>query len=266
MGTINYVFADHAEEAEWRRLRAIEECFDPATCRRIAQLGVKPGWSCLEVGPGAGSVTRWLAGQVEAQGRVLALDIRPHSALRLVPANVEVRRQDIVTLSEHEMFDLIHTRYVLLHIQRWQEALTNMVRALKPGGWVLLEEPDFTTAAPLQREGNDAAAVMRVNEAVLRMYTAMGIDPSFGRRLPALCQDLGLENVAAEADLPVVPGGSGVARMMGVSLTHLTERLAATGAANQKDVEQYARLAGDPKVWGLYYTTIATWGQKPTTG
>lgn len=259
----DYVFADHAGQQEWDRLRAIEACFDPTTRRRIEQIKLTPGWSCLEVGPGAGSIMRWLASRVGPAGRVLALDINPRFVGVVDSPHLEVRRQDVAEFCEVAAFDLIHTRYVLMHVPRWREAFANLVHALKPGGWLLLEEPDFSTAAPADPDHPESGAVARVNAAVLRLYEGMGIDPRFGRRLPMLCQEFGLENVAVETDLPLVPGGSGVASMMGTSLSYLAERLAATGAASREDVEVYARLAEDPTVWGQYYTTVATWGRRP---
>src|ERR1039458_7122444 len=39
-------------------------------------------------------------------------------------------------------FDLVHARLVLVHVPQRAQALAAMVAALKPGGWLLLEEAD----------------------------------------------------------------------------------------------------------------------------
>jgi hypothetical protein len=50
------------EVAEDERLSLLEELYDPASRRRRAL--VEPGWRCLEVGGGRGSMAVWLAEQV----------------------------------------------------------------------------------------------------------------------------------------------------------------------------------------------------------
>jgi cyclopropane fatty-acyl-phospholipid synthase-like methyltransferase len=39
------------------RLRALERMEDPATIEYFKKIGVAPGWHCLEIGAGAGSIT-----------------------------------------------------------------------------------------------------------------------------------------------------------------------------------------------------------------
>src|SRR5215471_7906132 len=80
---------------EQRRLAALEELFDPATFRYLAALGLQPGWSCLEVGGGGGSVARWMATQVGPSGSVLATDLDTRFLDEIDLPNVEVRTHDI---------------------------------------------------------------------------------------------------------------------------------------------------------------------------
>jgi len=48
-----------------------------------------------------------------------------------------------------ESFDLVHVRYVLIHHAQPRPVLSAMLRALKPGGVLVLEEPNFSAAAAL---------------------------------------------------------------------------------------------------------------------
>src|SRR5215470_17943338 len=59
--------------AEEDRLILLENIFDPLSRRRRAL--VRPGWRCLEVGAGRGSIATWLAAQVGENGQVVATDI-----------------------------------------------------------------------------------------------------------------------------------------------------------------------------------------------
>jgi len=87
-----YFAADAAFEAEDERLRLVEAYADPITVRHIAAIGVLPGWRCLEVGAGRGSITRMLAERVGPNGRAVATDINPRFLANLKVSNVEVRR------------------------------------------------------------------------------------------------------------------------------------------------------------------------------
>jgi chemotaxis methyl-accepting protein methylase len=51
----------------------------------------------------------------------------------------------VVDELEQGAFDLVHTRNALFHLSEGQTALGRMVSALKPGGALLVEEPDFSS-------------------------------------------------------------------------------------------------------------------------
>ena len=60
---------------ERRRLELLEQCLDPMTTRSLDAIGVEKGWRCLELGGGAGSITRMLCERVGPAGRVTAVDL-----------------------------------------------------------------------------------------------------------------------------------------------------------------------------------------------
>ena len=72
--TQSYVY-DHAWSNERLRLAGLEEALDPGTRAHLARLGVSPGWRCLEIGAGGGSIALWLAERVAPRGEVLATDL-----------------------------------------------------------------------------------------------------------------------------------------------------------------------------------------------
>src|SRR5690348_8987341 len=106
-----YLFS-HEWEGESDRLMALSAALDPVTKRHLAPLGVGPGWRCLEVGAGTGTVAEWLAGLVGEKGRVLATDLSLAlmEARGLQAENLELRVHDVIhdPLPEGE-FDLVHT-------------------------------------------------------------------------------------------------------------------------------------------------------------
>jgi ubiquinone/menaquinone biosynthesis C-methylase UbiE len=135
-----YVF-DQAWQQELGRLRSLEDLFDPASRRHLAALGVGPGWRCLEVGCGAGSLALWLADQVGPDGHVLATDLDPRFLQGHGRTNLEARRHDLLSDPlEPASFDLVHARAVVEHVADRKRALARLAAALKPGGWLVLED------------------------------------------------------------------------------------------------------------------------------
>ena len=66
-----YVWGSHDDEREFERLRIVSTYFDPQTRFHLEGL-ISSGARCLEVGPGTGSISKWL---VEQCCSVVALDI-----------------------------------------------------------------------------------------------------------------------------------------------------------------------------------------------
>jgi len=133
---------DNQQAEAGRRFDALAQLFDPVTCRHLAAIGVSAGWSCWEVGAGGVSVPAWLAEQVGPTGRVVASDIDT-AWMPAEAAGFEVLRHDAgVDGPPADDFDLVHARLLLTHVPQRMAALATMVRALRPGGWLLLEDAD----------------------------------------------------------------------------------------------------------------------------
>ena len=86
----------------WRegrdRLDAVEALLDPGSIALLDRLGIEPGWTCLELGAGGGSIAKWLSARVGATGHVVATDLDTRHLVSLAELlNVEVRRHDIVS-------------------------------------------------------------------------------------------------------------------------------------------------------------------------
>jgi SAM-dependent methyltransferase len=262
-----YVFEGTRHDAELDRLRALEEVFDPATRKCLLATGLGQGWRCLEVGAGAGSIARWMGDQVGESGQVLAVDVSTRFLSAPVHARVEVREADIRTAAlGPESFDLAHARFVLIHVPDWAEALAVMIRCLKPGGWLVLEEPDFSCSRPLAGASELRRAFGNVHKAIEVMFRQRGMDYAFGARLPALLQERAFEAIAVENDAAIVPGGSAQALMMGMSTRQLQDKYVATGLATQEDIDLYGTFTADPTCWATYHATISAVGRKPKRG
>lgn len=264
MSRQEYIFEDAYGQAELVRLKAIETVFDPSTKVRLESTGLSKGWRCLEIGPGAGSIMRWLGEKVGPDGRVTAVDINPRFLDVRDSPNIDILKADIREVNfERNRFDLIHGRYVLLHIPDYQSVLERLLETLKPGGRLVLEEPDFSAARPVHGPKSLCHSVEKINRAIHQMYQKLGIDHAMGLKMPAALQSLGIENLRVDNDAPLARGGSGIARMMGMSAEQLRDKYIATDEVTVEDVAAYCEFAENPDTWAFYYSTIAVTAQSP---
>ena len=85
--------------------------------------------------------------RVGPKGQVVAVEIDPRFLSDLGQPNVEVRRCDFTRDDvEPGCYDLVHSRLLLMHLSDPAEVLRRMAAALRPGGWLVAEEPDNAVA------------------------------------------------------------------------------------------------------------------------
>ena len=103
------------------------------------------GWRCLDAGAGTGSLASALASVVSPAGSVVALDIDTRFLDPLASSHLHVIQSDMTqdALPTGD-FDLVHARLLLEHLAQRDIILTALVRATRPGGWVLIEDFDST--------------------------------------------------------------------------------------------------------------------------
>jgi ubiquinone/menaquinone biosynthesis C-methylase UbiE len=258
-----YVF-DPAWQKERDRLSALESLFDDATKRYMKERGLREGWRCLEIGCGAGGIARWLAEQVGETGQVVATDL--DTRFLEEQKDLEVRTHNIVTDPlEENAFDLIHARAVLEHIPARVEVLKRLANALKPGGWLLIEDVDFAgpTATALAQyiwPRHAEKAMERIYLATAALFKAIGADASYGRQLPTALVNLGLVNVEAELHAPVVVGGS--EQWTRGTIEQLAGRLVTTGLASQDDIDLFLTTTAEPSTHYVPPLMVSAWGRR----
>lgn len=263
MSQSDYVFTSAEDQLEFARLQAIEREFDPASRRRLYATGLTAGWRCLEVGPGAGSLMQWMGERVGPSGHVVALDLSTKFLAAQYPAHVEIQQGDIRTaVLLPGSFDLVHARYVLIHLPDYEIALSRMLAALKPGGWIVLEEPDFSVSRGIAGTAAQLAAMQHINQAIHRMYESRGMDYALGLKLLPFLQMRGLCDLSMENDAPVSAGGSGLAAIMAMSAEQLRDKYLATGIVSEADLQGYRQSAEDSRSRAVYYATVAVAGRK----
>lgn len=244
------------------RLRAAEELLDEGTIRVLDRLGVRSGWRCLEVGAGGGSIASWLAAR---QADVVATDVDTRALEGLDGPHLEVRQHDVVREPlEAEAYDLVHARLVLEHLPEREMVLGKLVGALRPGGWLVVEDVDYVSAIPVSELG--AREHAHTQQVRLDAFAGTGIDPYYGRRLPECLRGAGLHEVGNEARAWVMLGRSPGARWFQLSLAHLRPRLVRADLLTDAEVDRMLELFDDPNWAALSPLIVAAWGQRPSNG
>jgi SAM-dependent methyltransferase len=254
---------DNRQAEAARRFEALSELFDWWTFRHIKALGISAGWRCWEVGAGSAGVPEWLARQVGDQGHVLATDI---DTSLLTSSSFEVRRHSVgVDAPPGDGFDLVHARLVLVHVPQRADALAAMVRSLRPGGWLLIEEADpaLQPKVCVDEHGLDQRLANKLKDAFRDLMADREVDLAYGRTLPRLLRDEGLTDVAADAYFPVTSPACRV--LEEATVVQISDRLRAAGLATDAEIACHLDNVRSGRLDLTISPMISAWGRKPAS-
>jgi SAM-dependent methyltransferase len=249
---------DNTWEKAHRRLVLLESIYDRGTTSRLEAIGVGEGWRCLEVGAGAGSITRWLCERVGSTGRVTAVDLEPIFLEGDPRPNLEIHRRDILADGfPGDGYDLIHARALFMHLPRREELITDLARCLRPGGVMLIEEGDFAALAL-----SESALYTEVWERTCAVAASTGGDWYWARRLPACLVAAGVEGVTVTVESGIFPGASPWTELTALSWEQVTPLLVADGLALEVIAKATSELS-DLDRWFPNIPLVSAWGRRP---
>jgi SAM-dependent methyltransferase len=255
---------DNRRHEAGRRFDALAELFDPWTLDHLDRLGVTAGWRCWEVGAGGLSVPTALAERVGLTGQVLATDIDTSWLTGLTAAPVEVRRHDVARDEPPAGgFDLVHARLVLVHLPDRAEALRRMAAAVRPGGWLVVEDADPALqplACPHER-GRAEELANRIRRGFRALLAQRGADLSFGRSLPDLLRGAGLRDVRAEGYFPLT--SPACRELEAATVRQLREQLVAGGLATDEEIDQHLTHLREEELDVTTAPLVTCWGRRP---
>ena len=254
-------------QAGAERLRLLNRAKWPTTEQLLNQAGVRAGMQVLDFGCGSGDVTLRMATLVEAEGEVVGIDLDP-SILQLAQQEakdsnlpVTFRHLGAEELNEVAVYDFAYARYLLSHLRHPERALEAMVRALRPGGRLAVEDiffPGHVCYPP-------NAAFDRYVELYQAVVRAKGADPAIGPRLLGMALDAGLADVRVELVVPVFRDGEGK-RVAQVTMEHIRQAVVGTGLASDAEVDaivaELEAFADDERTLMSIAPTFQVWGRK----
>lgn len=261
---MNRYLLDNRRPEAGERFVALAELFDPWTFRHLDDLGLGEGWRCWEVGAGGVSVPRGLAQRVGTRGRVLATDVDVSWTEPAADAVLEVRRHDVLRdPPPSETFDLVHARLVLVHLADRSAALHVMIDALRPGGWLVLEDADPALqplACPDER-GRAEKLANRLRSRIRTLMVERGADLAYGRTLPRLLRESDLTDVSAEAFFPIASPACSI--LEASTVRHVRDQLLAAELATAEEIETHLGNLTRGDLDLMFAPMITAWGRKP---
>lgn len=171
-------------DSQFIRQASWTEMFRNQIYRRINLLQAK---KILDVGCGTGVITREIRKKCSA--KISAIDIDPDMIkfAKKKVSNVDFRVENVEELSNKKgSFDIVLFHYVMLWLKNPEQAIKEMARVCKKGGYVVaLAEPDYG--------GWVEYPELNLGKKHIEYLQREGAEPCIGRKIQALFESVGLE-------------------------------------------------------------------------
>jgi SAM-dependent methyltransferase len=191
----DYILGHSAEEHD--RLLLQGRMQEPPTRRVFQAVGLRPGWTCLDIGCGPGAVMELMGELAGPSGEVTGID-RDAKAGREAVERLQATGTSRYRFVEADMesvdkiagapFDLTFARLALLFARDPVAVLRKMYRWTKPGGYVAVQDMHIRTTDLYPKPAACAELVRIIVETQVRS----GVDTEFGLKLPALFVEAGI--------------------------------------------------------------------------
>lgn len=263
----SYLLADQASELE--RLQLQSRVWEAAGRRVLEQIGDGSGAHALDVGCGAMGWLRLLSEWVGSEGEVTGTDI-DDKMLSAADAFVASEKLGNVALIEDDLFnsdlepssfDLVHARFQVGPLSRGDEQMASYLRLVRPGGTIVLEDVDPGSWHLLPP---GSALDERLIPLLRKAFETAGGEPEAGMTLPRLFRDADIEPTV-NAEVQALPPGHPYLRLplqFATGLDRMLRKLVDGDELDQLLGEVETELA-DPDRWGLTFTVVQAWGQRP---
>ncbi len=255
---------------EVERMRLQAEAWEPEVEIWLDQIGVQPGWACVDLGCGPMGILSPLSRRAQAYGRVVGVESDPKkldAARQYVQDNlldnVEILPSDIFdTILECGAFDLAHARFMIAPSGRQGDLLSEMIALTRPGGIVAVEEPDVSSwncypARP---------AFRRLVSAFQDTFSESGGNLTAGRNTYTMLRRAGLEDVQARAVVVACPAGHPLRNIILLFADALRKPIIEGEFLSQPELDQCVaeveQTLADPDVLVVSYLTTQVWGRK----
>ncbi|MFE9404297.1 class I SAM-dependent methyltransferase [Streptomyces sp. NPDC006530] len=249
------------DKGEGERIDYGALAYDAVTRSRLTALGVGPGWRCLEVGAGTGTISRWLVDEAGVD-EVLALDRDPRFVRARPEGRVRTMTADVTdpTLAPG-LFDLVHCRFVLMHLPEHADVLRRLADWVAPGGRLVVGDAIDLTTAQLP-----PSAYQRVMAAMWEaLRERIGTDITWVTGYPHLLHELGLQEVGAEIVVPPLTVDAPITAFWANTWRGMRDALEASPLLPPGELDRALVELASPSLAALSPGLITAWGRRAAT-
>lgn len=235
------------DERNPERQQLLARVLDPPTRTVLSRLPRIPGARVLDLGCGQGNTTRCLAEALEAEecigveydaNLVDYAETRPEN-----PSNVRFEQGDATNLEFPDAsFDVVFCRYLLIHIAEPMRVVREMMRVVRPGGYVVAYEGDFSSTGTSHPPCDALGTIHRVWRGLFQ-------NPPAGRELVHYLREVGAAEIRAGAWTELEYDTAIIKRIYRLSAEATGPAAAAKGILSPSEVDEMiaglTRLEGD---------------------
>ncbi|MCM2576881.1 class I SAM-dependent methyltransferase [Streptomyces meridianus] len=156
-------------------------------------------------------------------------------------------------------FDLVHARFLLMHLRGRAEVMRRLAAAVAPGGVLVLSDAiDLTTEdAP---DSDDRSAMLAMWQA---LRGTIGTDNRWVPESPGLLHAAGLTDIGAEVHVPPLTADEPIARFWPDTWARIRPSMPATGLVTDEGIDAAVRALGSRSFAGMSPGMITAWGRRP---
>jgi SAM-dependent methyltransferase len=254
-------------EAAANRLRILHSIYGPGARRVLIQAGIRSGMRVADLGSGTGMVTQLLAELVGPTGEVVGVDYNGdqiEQAKALLPAGVSnvsfVQASATDTGLPRDSFDLVYSRFLLIHLTEPESALREMHELLKPNGVLVVEDGDLTTAG-----SEPPSCLQEFSNLFGRLGPTWGVDYTLGRRLFQMVLAANFTSPEITFNQPVISKGENK-RLLELSVAEAATAFVGAGLITHeelyKTLNNMYKLVEDETVLALMPRMSQVWAHK----
>ncbi|MEE8060066.1 MAG: thiamine pyrophosphate-dependent enzyme [Pseudomonadales bacterium] len=258
-----YSFNNSWDSAQ-QRLKSLEKHADETTIALLEKaISLTTPKHCLELGGGGGSITQWLCERLGSDVAVVATDLNTRFLEELNYPSLIVMKQNCAEVLPDGEFDIIHARALLAHIPTRKAVLARLVEKLNPGGYLLLEEPDFFTCDVLSTVDAEAQQQYRtVVKEIVAYQEEQGMSYHFGGELYGEMEKLNLACESASGQMRIVPGGSEEAEFFRLTYSQLKPVIVKRSIIKDEMFDKFLALFRQPSFAFRTHMMVSVLGQK----
>ncbi|WP_331760296.1 class I SAM-dependent methyltransferase (plasmid) [Streptomyces sp. NBC_01471] len=262
-GRYGETFFRPGQAGEGERIDFGALAYDDITMARLRAIGAGPGWHCLDIGAGTGTVSGRLLEEAGVAS-VLAVDRDVRFLTERSSPGLDVLEADITAPGfAPGRFQLVHARFVLIHLPERERLIKTLAGLVAPGGVLVLSDAVDLTSG--RTPSTPYTAVMRAMWQGLR--ATIGTDVSWVPSYPQLLREAGLKPVAAEVHVPPLLPGSAISRFWADTWERSRAAMLATGLADDAAIDVAIRYLGSDECAALSAGMLTVWGwRKPEEG